>query len=58
MDFSINYNMPHGFGVLTCENRQQAWERANVNDRNIGGRAATACLSMVDIHQKINDGSN
>ena len=58
MDFSINYNMPHGFGVLTCEKRQQAWERANVNDRNIGGRAATACLSMVDIHQKINDGSN
>ena len=58
MDLSVNYSMPHGFGILTCENREQAWERADVNGRNIGGRAATACLSMVHIHQKINDGSS
>ena len=58
MDLSIDYSMPHGFGILTCENRKQAWERANINERNIGGRAAIACLSMVDIHQKIIDGSN
>ena len=58
MDLSVNYSMPHGFGILTCENREQAWERANINDRNIGGRAAMACLRMVDIQHKINDGPN
>jgi len=58
MDLSVNYSMPHGFGILTCENREQAWERANINDRNIGGRAAMACLRMVDVHQKINNGPN
>lgn len=57
MDFSVSRVMPHGFGILTCENREQAWERANVKDRNIGGRAATACLSMVDLCQKFNDDS-
>ena len=58
MELTVKHSMPHGFGILTCENREQAWERANVNKRNIGGRAAMACLSMVDVHQKINDGSN
>jgi len=57
MDFSVNHHMPHGFGVLTCENRQQAWERVNVKDRDIGGRAAIACLHMLDLHTKIRDGS-
>ena len=52
MDLSINDSMPHGFGILTCENRDQAWERANVEDRDIGGRAAVACLRMLDIHKE------
>jgi 6,7-dimethyl-8-ribityllumazine synthase len=57
MDITINHQMPHGFGILTCENHQQAWERANVKDRDVGGRAALACLRMLDVHKKIDNGS-
>ena len=52
MDLSINDAIPLGFGILTCENRDQAWERANVEDRDIGGRAAVACLRMLEIHKQ------
>ena len=52
MDLSIQEGVPHGFGILTCENRDQAWERANVDDRDIGGRAAVACLRMLEIHNE------
>ena len=52
MDLCIHEGVPHGFGILTCENRDQAWERANVEDRDIGGRAAVACLRMLDIHKE------
>ena len=54
MDLSIEDGIPHGFGILTCENRDQAWERANVEDRDIGGRAAVACLRMLEIHEEFN----
>jgi 6,7-dimethyl-8-ribityllumazine synthase len=57
MDFTVNHHMPHGFGILTCENHHQAWERANVKGRNIGGRAAIACLRMLDVHKKIRNDS-
>lgn len=37
-----------GFGLLTCEDRAQAEERAWVDRKNKGGEAARACLQMVD----------
>ena len=49
MDISVDYAMPHGFGILTCENKNQAWERADKAQRNLGGRTAEACLRMIDI---------
>ena len=49
MDLSVDYEMPHGFGILTCENKDQAWERADTAQRNLGGRTADACLRMIDI---------
>ncbi len=49
MNFTIEEQAPHGFGILTCENRDQAWERADVKQRDIGGRAATACLRMMEL---------
>ena len=49
MDISIRCNMPHGFGVLTCENREQAWERADIKQKNRGARAAEACLQMINV---------
>ena len=52
MDFAIRHAAPHGFGILTCENRDQAWARADTALGNQGGRAATACLKMIDIEAR------
>lgn len=52
MDLSVQSAMPHGFGILTCENGEQAYERADVTKRDIGGRAAQACLTMIDIRNR------
>ena len=58
MDISIKLKIPHGFGILTCENRQQAWERADINQQNIGSRAAEACLQMIKIKTQFNQIKN
>ena len=49
MNMSVEYRIAHGFGILTCENLEQAWERADTNQRNNGARAAEACLRMIEI---------
>ena len=49
MDVVTDNVIPHGFGVLTCENLEQALQRANVNKKNLGARSAEACLSMMAI---------
>ncbi len=41
-----------GNGVLTCENREQAWERASVDGKNKGADAARAALEMARLKQK------
>jgi 6,7-dimethyl-8-ribityllumazine synthase len=46
---ALDYTLSIGFGVLTCENREQAWARAAVSGHNKGGEAARACLSMLDL---------
>ena len=38
-----------GFGVVTAENREQAWERAATDRKNKGADAAQACLAMMAI---------
>ncbi|MCW8835316.1 MAG: 6,7-dimethyl-8-ribityllumazine synthase [Rhodospirillales bacterium] len=54
MDLSVNYSIAHGFGVLTCENYDQAWARADVTGKkNVGGRAAEACLQMMDVKKQL-----
>ena len=49
MELSIRLEMPHGFGILTCENLDQAKERSNIEQKNHGAKAAYACLQMVEI---------
>jgi len=53
MDLTVQREMPHGFGILTCENGDQAWERADVGRRDLGGRAAKACLAMLEIRNRV-----
>ena len=48
-DLACEHTLALGYGILTCETREQAWERASVEDRNKGGEVARACLDMVEL---------
>lgn len=48
---AVDHGLPLGFGIVTCENRNQAWERASIDGRNKGGDAARACLTLMRIEQ-------
>lgn len=51
-DLAMQYMVPIGNGILTVENRAQALARARVTEKNKGGFAANACLSMLALkHQ-------
>ncbi len=41
------------FGVLTCDNVEQAVDRAGVKAGNKGAEAAVACIEMVNLHRRI-----
>lgn len=41
-----------GFGVLTCENGEQAWARASVDRKNKGAEVAHAALRMIELKQE------
>ena len=46
MDLSVSLNKPIGFGILTCENKEQAKERSS-SYRNKGIESAKACLKIL-----------
>lgn len=52
MDLSTEFAIALGFGVLTCDTRVQAEVRAAVDQKNKGGEAAQACLSMLDVKRR------
>ena len=41
--------LPIGYGVLTCETREQALVRSNPNGLNKGKAAALACIRMMEV---------
>ena len=47
MDLSVDNNKPIGFGILTCENLDQAIIRSDPKKKNIGKVAAIACLHLL-----------
>ena len=49
MDLTININKPVGFGVLTCENMEQAIKRSDPKQDNKGYEAAKACIDLLNI---------
>ncbi len=49
MELAINFSLAVGFGILTCENMEQAKKRADINQKNKGGEAAHACLRMIEV---------
>jgi len=50
--------IPHAFGVLTCENLEQALNRAGIKAGNKGFEAAVAAIEMVSIHRKLRAEAN
>ena len=51
-DLAIRLQLAVGYGILTTDTREQAWERAAVNRRNKGRDTALACLRMVEIRRR------
>ena len=51
-DLALHHTLAIGYGILTVENEEQAWERAKVDRRDKGGDAAAACLAMLALKQK------
>jgi len=52
MDLSLQQHAAIGYGILTVENEEQAWERAGVSQGNKGRDAANACLRMVQLKKQ------
>ena len=50
MDLTIFMNKPIGFGILTCDNIEQAKIRSDIDKKNKGAEAAKACIDML-IHK-------
>ena len=48
-DLACEHTLALGYGILTCDNREQAAERASVEGRNKGGHTARACLEMIEL---------
>lgn len=52
-DLALDYSLAVGNGIITSPNRELAMERARVDGKNLGGKAAKACLRMIDIKREL-----
>jgi len=50
-ELAIRHSAPIGYGILTCESKDQARIRADRNEGNKGAVAAYACFEMI-VHKK------
>ena len=57
MDLAIEFDIPVGNGILTVDNRDQAWARARVDGKNKGRDAARACLRLMELKRKWMNGN-
>ena len=48
-DLALRYTLALGMGILTCDNREQALVRADTARGDFGGRAARACVRMLEV---------
>jgi 6,7-dimethyl-8-ribityllumazine synthase len=51
-DLALRHTLAIGNGIITVENREQAWARALMSQKNKGGGAARACLDMIDLKRQ------
>ena len=47
MDLSVDYDVAIGFGILTCNNLEQALVRSDIKKKNKGREAALACIELL-----------
>ncbi|MDE0881291.1 MAG: 6,7-dimethyl-8-ribityllumazine synthase [Myxococcota bacterium] len=52
-DVAMSSGLPVAFGILTCDDVEQALERAGEGASNKGWEAALAALEMADLHRKL-----
>jgi 6,7-dimethyl-8-ribityllumazine synthase len=52
MDLSLADGLAIGNGILTVENEDQAWVRADAALKDKGGAAARAALAMAALNQE------
>ncbi len=52
MKLTLRFGAALGYGILTTETREQAWDRAAVSGKNKGRQAARACLEMVALKRR------
>lgn len=50
---AVKHQAAVGFGIITAENDNQALVRADTKQKNTGGRAALACIAMLNIKEKM-----
>jgi len=53
MDLAVSESLAIGNGILTVENDDQAWVRARRSEKDKGGFAARAALTMIALKQKL-----
>ncbi|SMD08823.1 6,7-dimethyl-8-ribityllumazine synthase [Rhizobium sp. RU36D] len=53
MDLAVSESLAIGNGILTVENDEQAWARVRRSDKDKGGFAARAALTMIALKQKL-----
>jgi 6,7-dimethyl-8-ribityllumazine synthase len=51
-DIAIRHSLAIGNGILTCETREQAMERADPTRLDRGGAAVDAALRMIEVKQR------
>ncbi|WP_321339428.1 6,7-dimethyl-8-ribityllumazine synthase [uncultured Cohaesibacter sp.] len=52
MNLAVEGCVAVGNGIQTVENSQQAWARARVEEKDKGGAAARAALTMIELREK------
>ncbi|WP_377295547.1 6,7-dimethyl-8-ribityllumazine synthase [Rhizobium sp. SGZ-381] len=53
MDLAVSESLAIGNGIMTVENDDQAWARVKKSEKDKGGFAARAALSMIELREKL-----
>ncbi|TCU17261.1 6,7-dimethyl-8-ribityllumazine synthase [Rhizobium sullae] len=53
MDLAVSESLAIGNGILTVEDDEQAWARARRSEKDKGGFAARAALTMIELKKKL-----